>query len=87
MLQKLYRHRDLKTTINYQANFIHKEAVQGHYHHLPPNPNRYVNKADILPGRVFCIRPINPLNIYRNYGLECLLVGFGRYSSQFEGRS
>jgi len=26
MLQKLYRHRDLKTTINYQVNFIHKEA-------------------------------------------------------------
>ena len=24
MLQKLYRHSDLKTTINYQANFIHK---------------------------------------------------------------
>ncbi len=26
MLQKLYRHSDLKTTINYQANFIHKKA-------------------------------------------------------------
>ena len=26
MLQKLYRHSDLKTTLNYQANFIHKEA-------------------------------------------------------------
>lgn len=26
MLQKLYRHSDLKTTINYQANFVHKEA-------------------------------------------------------------
>ena len=26
MLQKLYRHTDLKTTINYQANFIHKSA-------------------------------------------------------------
>ncbi|OSY87590.1 recombinase [Tenacibaculum holothuriorum] len=26
MLQKLYRHSDLKTTIKYQANFIHKEA-------------------------------------------------------------
>ena len=26
MLQKLYRHSDLKTTINYQANFIHTEA-------------------------------------------------------------
>ncbi len=26
MLQKLYRHSDLKTTINYQANFINKEA-------------------------------------------------------------
>ena len=26
MLQKLYRHRDLKTTLNYQAKFIHKEA-------------------------------------------------------------
>ncbi len=26
MLQKLYRHSDLKTTISYQANFIHKEA-------------------------------------------------------------
>ena len=26
MLQKLYRHSDLKTTINYQANFIYKEA-------------------------------------------------------------
>ncbi|MGB6153445.1 MAG: hypothetical protein WBG48_15805 [Pricia sp.] len=26
MLQKLYRHSDLKKTINYQANFIHKEA-------------------------------------------------------------
>ena len=26
MLQKLYRHSNLKTTINYQANFIHKEA-------------------------------------------------------------
>lgn len=26
MLQKLYRHSDLKTTLIYQANFIHKEA-------------------------------------------------------------
>jgi integrase/recombinase XerD len=26
MLQKLYRHSDLKTTIGYQSNFIHKEA-------------------------------------------------------------
>ena len=26
MLQKLYRRSDLKTTLNYQANFIHKEA-------------------------------------------------------------
>jgi integrase len=26
MLQKLYRHSDLKTTINYQANFVHTEA-------------------------------------------------------------
>ena len=26
MLQKLYRHSDLKTTIKYQANFIYKEA-------------------------------------------------------------
>jgi len=26
MLQKLYRHSDLKTTLNYQANFIHKSA-------------------------------------------------------------
>lgn len=26
MLQKLYRHSDIKTTINYQANFIHKAA-------------------------------------------------------------
>lgn len=26
MLQKLYRHSDLKTTISYQANFIHKDA-------------------------------------------------------------
>lgn len=26
MLQKLYRHNDLKTTLNYQANFIHKDA-------------------------------------------------------------
>ena len=26
MLQKLYRHSSLKTTINYQANFIHKDA-------------------------------------------------------------
>jgi integrase/recombinase XerD len=26
MLQKLYRHSDIKTTIGYQANFIHKEA-------------------------------------------------------------
>ena len=26
MLQKLYRHSDLKTTIQYQSNFIHKEA-------------------------------------------------------------
>lgn len=26
MLQKLYRHSDLKTTINYQSNFLHKEA-------------------------------------------------------------
>ena len=25
-LQKLYRHSDLKTTLNYQANFIHKDA-------------------------------------------------------------
>lgn len=26
MLQKLYRHSDLKTTLNYQANFIHKDV-------------------------------------------------------------
>ena len=26
MLQKLYRHSDLKTTLNYQANFIHQDA-------------------------------------------------------------
>lgn len=26
MLQKLYRHSDLKTTIGYQSNFIHKDA-------------------------------------------------------------
>ena len=26
MLQKLYCYSNLKTTINYQANFIHKEA-------------------------------------------------------------
>tara|TARA_R110002096_G_scaffold26492_1_gene81714 strand:- start:95 stop:262 length:168 start_codon:yes stop_codon:yes gene_type:complete len=26
MLQKQYHHSDLKTTINYQANFIHTEA-------------------------------------------------------------
>jgi integrase len=26
MLQKLYRHSNLKTTINYQGNFIHKDA-------------------------------------------------------------
>tara|TARA_B100000408_G_C10174518_1_gene172041 strand:- start:390 stop:593 length:204 start_codon:yes stop_codon:yes gene_type:complete len=26
MLQKLYRHSSVTTTINYQANFIHKEA-------------------------------------------------------------
>ncbi len=26
MLQKLYRHSDLKTTLNYQSNFIHREA-------------------------------------------------------------
>ena len=26
MLQKLYRHTDLKTTIGYQANFINKDA-------------------------------------------------------------
>lgn len=26
MLQKLYRHTDLKTTINYQANFIYKDV-------------------------------------------------------------
>jgi len=26
MLQKLYRHSDLKTTISYQANFMHKDA-------------------------------------------------------------
>ncbi len=26
MLQKLYRHSDLKTTLNYQANFLHKDA-------------------------------------------------------------
>ncbi len=26
MLQKLYSHSDLKTTLNYQANFIHREA-------------------------------------------------------------
>ena len=25
-LQKLYRHSDLKTTIGYQANFIHKDV-------------------------------------------------------------
>jgi len=27
MLQKLYRHSDLKTTINYQANFVHEDAA------------------------------------------------------------
>lgn len=26
MLQKLYGHSNLKTTINYQANFIHRDA-------------------------------------------------------------
>ncbi|WP_298526255.1 phage integrase SAM-like domain-containing protein [uncultured Christiangramia sp.] len=26
MLQKLYRHSDLKTTLNYQTNFIHRDA-------------------------------------------------------------
>ena len=26
MLQKLYRHSDLKTTLNYQANFIHRDT-------------------------------------------------------------
>lgn len=26
MLQKLYRHSDLKTTLNYQANFMHRDA-------------------------------------------------------------
>jgi integrase/recombinase XerD len=26
LLQKLYRHSDLKTTIGYQANFIHKDV-------------------------------------------------------------
>lgn len=26
IFQNLYRHTDLKTGINYQANFIHKEA-------------------------------------------------------------
>ena len=26
MLQKLYRHSNLKTPIGYQANFIHKDA-------------------------------------------------------------
>ena len=26
MLQKLYRHSDIKTTLSYQANFIHKDA-------------------------------------------------------------
>jgi hypothetical protein len=26
MMQKLYRHSDLKTTINYQANFVLKDA-------------------------------------------------------------
>ena len=26
MLQKLYRHSSLTTTINYQSNFIHKDA-------------------------------------------------------------
>ena len=26
ILQKLYRHSNIKTTIGYQANFIHKEA-------------------------------------------------------------
>ena len=26
MLQKLYRHSSVTTTINYQANFIHKDA-------------------------------------------------------------
>jgi hypothetical protein len=26
MLQKLYRHSDIKTTMGYQANFIHKDA-------------------------------------------------------------
>jgi site-specific recombinase XerD len=26
MLQKLYHHSDLKTTLNYQANFIHRDV-------------------------------------------------------------
>jgi len=26
MLQKLYRHSDLRTTIGYQGNFIHKDS-------------------------------------------------------------
>ena len=26
LLQKLYRHSDLKTTIGYQSNFIHKDV-------------------------------------------------------------
>ena len=26
ILQKLYRHSDLKTTIGYQSNFIHKDV-------------------------------------------------------------
>ena len=26
MLQKLYRHTDIKTTIGYQSNFIHKDV-------------------------------------------------------------
>ncbi len=26
MLQKLYRHIDLQTTLNYQANFIHRDT-------------------------------------------------------------
>lgn len=26
MLQKLYRHSDLKTTLNYQSNFIYRDA-------------------------------------------------------------
>jgi hypothetical protein len=41
MLQKLYRHCDLKTTLNYQAYFIHKEADEA--------PDSVINFKKTIP--------------------------------------